>query len=182
MRISLKVNRRILHLVAVFVLFIFIFSLFAIQSAEAHRSGCHRWHSCPSDSGSYTCGDAGYPCQYPTYPASGGVIYPPSGYYKDCYDCSVKKVPTTSSGRIYNFLKNGSESNDVKTLQMGLIKEGVYKEAVVSGYFGTLTENAVKNFQVKYGIINYGTPETTGYGNFGPKTQQKFNEIFGTGN
>ena len=37
----------------------------------AHRSGCHRWHSCPSDSGSYTCGDAGHPCQYPTYPASG---------------------------------------------------------------------------------------------------------------
>ena len=27
---------------------------------SAHRSGCHRWHSCPSDSGSYTCGDTGY--------------------------------------------------------------------------------------------------------------------------
>ena len=27
--------------------------------ADAHRSGCHRWHSCPSDSGSYTCGDTG---------------------------------------------------------------------------------------------------------------------------
>ena len=29
-------------------------------SASAHRSGCHRWHSCPSDSGSYVCGDLGY--------------------------------------------------------------------------------------------------------------------------
>lgn len=28
--------------------------------AFAHRSGCHRWHSCPSDTGSYTCGDTGY--------------------------------------------------------------------------------------------------------------------------
>ena len=27
---------------------------------DAHRSGCHRWHSCPSDSGSYTCGDTGH--------------------------------------------------------------------------------------------------------------------------
>lgn len=63
---------------------------------EAHRSGCHRWHSCPSDTGSYTCGDAGYPCQYPTYPKSGGVIYPPSGYYKDCYDCPLKKVPSNA--------------------------------------------------------------------------------------
>jgi endonuclease YncB( thermonuclease family) len=26
----------------------------------AHKSGCHRWHSCPSDSGSYECGDLGY--------------------------------------------------------------------------------------------------------------------------
>jgi micrococcal nuclease len=26
----------------------------------AHRDGCHRWHSCPSDTGSYVCGDLGY--------------------------------------------------------------------------------------------------------------------------
>ena len=32
-------------------------------TADAHQSGCHRWHSCPSDSGSYTCGDTGY-CSY----------------------------------------------------------------------------------------------------------------------
>ncbi|MFI8229793.1 hypothetical protein ACIGDI_13240 [Streptomyces sp. NPDC085900] len=28
--------------------------------AHAHRDGCHRWHSCPSDTGSYVCGDLGY--------------------------------------------------------------------------------------------------------------------------
>ncbi len=28
--------------------------------AQAHRNGCHRWHSCPSDSNSYVCGDLGY--------------------------------------------------------------------------------------------------------------------------
>lgn len=27
--------------------------------AVAHRDGCHRWHSCPSDTGSYVCGDLG---------------------------------------------------------------------------------------------------------------------------
>ena len=26
----------------------------------AHRSGCHRRHSCPSDRGTYTCGDLGH--------------------------------------------------------------------------------------------------------------------------
>ena len=33
--------------------------------AFAHRSGCHRWHSCPSDTGSYTCGDTGQCSQCP---------------------------------------------------------------------------------------------------------------------
>lgn len=39
--------------------------------ASAHRDGCHRWHSCPSDSGSYTCGDLGY------YSECGGSTYTP---------------------------------------------------------------------------------------------------------
>ncbi len=29
-------------------------------NAAAHRSGCHRWHSCESDRGTYVCGDLGY--------------------------------------------------------------------------------------------------------------------------
>ena len=37
---------------------VFIFFSYAVI-AGAHRSGCHRWHSCPSDSGSYICGDTG---------------------------------------------------------------------------------------------------------------------------
>ena len=28
----------------------------------AHRDGCHRWHTCPSDTGSYVCGDLGHGC------------------------------------------------------------------------------------------------------------------------
>ena len=40
--------------------FLFLFSGFYVVIAEAHRSGCHRWHSCPSDSGSYICGDTGH--------------------------------------------------------------------------------------------------------------------------
>ncbi len=31
----------------------------------AHQDGCHRWHSCPSDSGSYTCGDTGHCSECP---------------------------------------------------------------------------------------------------------------------
>lgn len=81
-------------------------SFFSTPSAEAHRSGCHRWHSCPSDSGSYLCGDTGHPCQYPTYPVSGGAVYPPSGYYKDCYNCAIKKVPDNATVSGYTFTCN----------------------------------------------------------------------------
>lgn len=31
-----------------------------VLDSSGHRDGCHRWHSCPSDSGSYVCGDLGY--------------------------------------------------------------------------------------------------------------------------
>ncbi|MGI0063638.1 MAG: hypothetical protein ACREAL_02025, partial [Nitrosopumilaceae archaeon] len=50
---------------------ILIFSITIILQASssdyvfAHQNGCHRWHSCPSDSGSYTCGDTGYCSQCP---------------------------------------------------------------------------------------------------------------------
>lgn len=45
--------------------------------ASAHRSGCHRWHSCPSDSGSYTCGDTGHSnyCGESTYTAPTPTYY-----------------------------------------------------------------------------------------------------------
>lgn len=43
-------------------LLLFSFFLLAVPS-YAHQSGCHRWHSCPSDTGSYVCGDWGY-CSY----------------------------------------------------------------------------------------------------------------------
>jgi S1-C subfamily serine protease len=37
-----------------------ILFLLTTLDSYAHRSGCHRWHSCPSDRGTYTCGDTGH--------------------------------------------------------------------------------------------------------------------------
>lgn len=42
-----------------------ILSLLQSSFALAHRSGCHRWHSCPSDRATYICGDLGYCSQCP---------------------------------------------------------------------------------------------------------------------
>lgn len=45
-------------------------------------------------------------------------------------------------------------------------------------YFDVLTERAVQRFQTKHGIVSSGTPETTGYGRVGPRTQIKFTVLF----
>ncbi len=37
-----------------------LLALLPAISTLAHQSGCHRWHSCPSDRGTYVCGDLGY--------------------------------------------------------------------------------------------------------------------------
>jgi hypothetical protein len=56
---------------------LFLLLLVFVKPTFAHQSGCHRWHSCPSDTGSYTCGDLGY-----TSGCSGAVQYiPPVIYY-----------------------------------------------------------------------------------------------------
>ncbi len=45
---------------------LFAFALLVLPwEASSHRSGCHRWHSCPSDRGTYICGDQGYCSQCP---------------------------------------------------------------------------------------------------------------------
>lgn len=49
---------------ALFVAFLFL--VLSPVPVNAHQDGCHRWHSCPSDTGSYVCGDLGHACQYPT--------------------------------------------------------------------------------------------------------------------
>ena len=48
--------------------FILALFFFAPQISYEHQDGCHRWHSCPSDSGSYVCGDLGYANECPRTP------------------------------------------------------------------------------------------------------------------
>src|SRR5437667_1918456 len=45
--------------VAIFGVVLLLFVVL-VPLAEAHRNGCHAWHSCPSDTGSYVCGDTGH--------------------------------------------------------------------------------------------------------------------------
>ncbi len=84
------------------------------------------------------------------------------------------KKPVTHVQNIYTFtqtLKKGMEGEEVYNLQKVLHWDPqIYPEGEQTGYFGELTEAAVKRFQKKYGI------DTTGQ--VGPQTRAKLNEIY----
>lgn len=67
-------------------------------------------------------------------------------------------------------LKFGSKDKEVETLQEFLKQDPeVYPEGLVTGYYGALTERAVKKFQEKNGIEAIGV--------VGPKTLEKINKV-----
>lgn len=68
-------------------------------------------------------------------------------------------------------LKKGSTGADVTRLQQFLATDpAIYPDAQITGYYGALTEAAVKRFQCKNKLVCDGTPESTGYGVTGPRT------------
>lgn len=71
-------------------------------------------------------------------------------------------------------LRYGMTSEDVKLLQEILATDpDIYPERLVTGYFGSLTEKAVKKFQKAAGIEQVGE--------VGPKTIAKINELLKEG-
>ncbi len=75
---------------------------------------------------------------------------------------------------ISSSLDIGSTGADVSTLQTFLAQDtSIYLQGLVTGYFGSLTSAAVKNFQNKYGI--------SAVGRVGPQTMAKINELIANG-
>lgn len=80
---------------------------------------------------------------------------------------------TVSSVAFDRPLGTGSKGTDVTLLQNVLKNEGLLT-VLATGYFGSLTESAVKAFQEKYNIAK---PGDSGYGFVGPKTRAKLNGL-----
>ncbi len=88
------------------------------------------------------------------------------------YVTVVNSTSTASSAvstvyKFYNPLNIGSKGTDVTELQKRLTAEGVYS-GPVTGYYGSLTQTAVKKYQVKYGLSQLG--------NVGPATRAMLNQ------
>jgi len=68
-------------------------------------------------------------------------------------------------------LSRGMKGTDVTSLQQFLVRQGLLTADSATGFFGALTEAAVKQWQSKNGVASSGNPSTTGYGAVGPKTR-----------
>ena len=67
----------------------------------------------------------------------------------------------------------GLENEDVRNLQKVLSQyPDIYPEALITGYFGQLTKQAVQRLQIKYNIANQSD---SAYGYVGPKTRKVLN-------
>lgn len=74
-------------------------------------------------------------------------------------------------------LSFGSSGDDVSQLQSFLSKDrNVYPQGLVTGYFGSDTEDAVQRWQAEHDIVATGTPDTTGFGLVGPHTRGEINK------
>jgi peptidoglycan hydrolase-like protein with peptidoglycan-binding domain len=75
-------------------------------------------------------------------------------------------------------LQTGVSGDDVKTLQELLLKENVYPNGLITGYFGAMTKVAVIRFQEKY-AAEILTPNglSAGSGIVGPATRAKLNQL-----
>lgn len=92
--------------------------------------------------------------------------------YSNIATVRMPSLPTTS-GPFTEELRFGSRETQVRLLQEFLIREGVYPEAIVSGYFGLLTQSAVIRFQGKYDL----TQALRGVAD--ASTRTKLNERYG---
>lgn len=93
---------------------------------------------------------------------------------------AITQTTGTLPNASFPSLRLGSRSTRVSDLQRMLATDHtLYPEGLITGYYGKATEQAVKRFQSKYGIVSSGTPASTGYGAVGPKTNAKLHEVLG---
>ena len=82
--------------------------------------------------------------------------------------------PTINNG---NSISLGQRNSTVQELQRDLITLGFLAQRNDTGFYGSLTEAAVKQFQCKNNIVCSGTPRSTGWGLAGPKTRGVLNGL-----
>ncbi len=105
-----------------------------------------------------------------SFPFSPGSFIQPSEL--DAATC------TNLTRLLYRGASDAKTGGQVSRLQQFLREQGYFRYEV-TGYFGTITERALQQFQRAYRIVSSGNPATTGYGLVGPRTRAKIKAVSG---
>ena len=84
---------------------------------------------------------------------------------------------TTEPLHITQDLYFGIENNEVKSLQTFLTGQGLYNFPSITGYYGLMTEEAVKKLQLQNGLFVGTAQREDGFGYVGPKTRLLLNNL-----
>ena len=90
-----------------------------------------------------------------------------------CGDGTAAFCPTFTYN-LYLGLNDSDTEGQVSQLQKFLAQDQtVYPERTITGFYGPLTEQAVKRWQAQQGVVSSGSPDTTGYGVVGSRTRER---------
>jgi Putative peptidoglycan binding domain len=86
---------------------------------------------------------------------------------------SASSSPSSPCPVLFYNLVPGSTGSEVKSLQTFFTwAYSNFPQTDVTGYFGSITESAVEEWQSQHGVVSSGAPAaTTGWGSVGPKTR-----------
>lgn len=87
---------------------------------------------------------------------------------------SVSTAPSqssTSCPALSRVLSRNMRGEDVRGLQNFLVANGLLTVDSATGFFGGLTEAAVKKYQCDSSLVCSGSPSSTGWGAVGPRTR-----------
>ena len=147
-------------------------------------ASCSVGYRVAGSGGSATCAPLGggviTPCN-PGYTPSGGLCIPSASSALPGTANQGGISSGTVSATFTQTLERGAQGSDVYRLQQLLASDpSLFPEALITGYYGSLTVAAVGRFQLKYGVV--ASPNDPGYGIVGPRTRAKLQEVFGGSN
>ncbi len=189
--LRLHISYKLIILALIAIPSCFIFSISTPTIVEAHRSGCHAAHSCPSDTGSYTCGDQGLS----TYCSDEGE-YDQIGYARDeaidfadnNHDVITSAAATDAKEDGYNDGRDGNESKDYRikdfctTEAYGLKMDGDYS-AEFEDQFREVYEEQCQSiydetYQKQYAInYNLGHDEYVAAANLREASEEQLSSV-----
>lgn len=80
-------------------------------------------------------------------------------------------LPGNTCPLLYRNLQIGSRGEDVTGLQRYLVTQGHLAADGATGFYGTMTRDAVRTLQSHHGIASSGDESSTGWGAIGPRTR-----------